>query len=650
MASYLDKFEINTAVDESSKMDLSCQHITTQDWMQLTPVYCKEMVPDEKIAVNMQTFTRLAPMPVPTFGRGNVHNRAFFVPYRTVWKGFTDFITDTVHVAGDQTSAIASGTPKFYMNELVEAFVQKGSIQLWESCKKFDASTVTGVPLDQYDIVTPIGWMYTQHLTGSTYDGAVPTATLGYAFKLSNVGRQALKILNSLGYQILACNGTEWGNFSMSALPLMSFFKVYIDWYFPSAYYGDTYRTLIEGILGRDTSTAFNLTASQLATIFTLCSYVMYDSDYFVSAFDRPDGPNVGQTSAVQLYDISNNGSTSSNAWKRVVKSSPTDLTSALANTPIMYGEKTDGTATGIAAITQYALHSLHALTDYMKRHQLAGARAMDRYLARFGKNLTAEKLNRSLYIGAKSFPLQFGDIMSQADTSGAQLGAYAGKGIGYGENTFGYSTDEYGMFIIATSIVPTVGYYQGIDRTVLHQSRFDFWTPEFDQLGNQAIAAAELYVPTNGSEVVDNSLGTTKAITSGLTTQIFGYTPRYAEYKCGRDRLTGDFKLSRFNQAGDTSNCWHLFREFDVSDFANDPTNIQHSLSFVQGYDSDQFNRIFYLTDAAGNTLPSADHFYMIHNFDVASYSKMAKLYDTYEFEDKGKKVTQDVNGVKVN
>lgn len=646
MASYLDKFTVQTAVDETSKMDLSCQHITTADWMQLNPIYSKEMVPGEKLAVNTQTFTRLAPMPVPTFGRANVHERAFFVPYRTVWKGWTDFITDTVHVSADQTSAIAGRVPVFNMVSLVNAFVMTGSSQLWESATTYTSGNVGTVNLSEYDVVTPIGWVKSHASFISSIAGTAPSTTNGFAFKLSAVGRQALKILNSLGYKLVLSDttGDGWDSFDYSALPLMSFFKVYIDWYFPSAYYGDTYRTLIEGILNSDTTATFNLSAAQLSTIFTLLSYVNYDSDYFVSAFDNPEGPNLGQASAVEMLDITNGtGSTSTNNWIRKISSSPSQLASAKSNTPQLFGVTTNGNAGSVASVTTYALTALKRLTDYMKRHQLVGARAMDRYLARFGKNLTAEKLNRSLYIGAKSFPLQFGDVMSQSDTTGANLGSYAGKGLGYGENTFGYETDEYGMFIITCSLVPTVGYYQGIDRTTMHINRLDYWTPEFDQLGNQAISAAELYVPQN-HELVNGTNGQSVNVLSGLPTQIFGYAPRYAEYKCGRDRLTGDFCLSRFNQAGDTTNSWHLFREFNNSDFNDSAANVQHSLSFVQGYDSTQFNRIFY------NTQDTNDHFYMIHNFDVASYSNMAKLYDTYEFDDKGKNITEEVNGVKVN
>lgn len=663
MASFLDKFSVPTAVDETSKMDLSCQHITTADFMQLNPIYTKEMVPNEKLAVNTQTFTRMAAMPVPTFGRANVHERAFFVPYRTVWKGWTDFITDTVHVAADQTSAIASKPPVFTMEALVKAMITPNTLPfpLYNVGSNAGFRVFTSqeaedeqLDFDDYDLVTPLG--YANSLGITSIGGITVGSADGVAFKFNAVGRQALKILNSLGYQLVISDDPAygWQGFEMSALPLLAFFKVYIDWYFPSQYYDDLYRTLIEGILNRDTTGTFSITAEQLSSIFGLIAYVNYDSDYFVSAFDNPEGPNNGQASLVNISDITNGAGQSSTAAtatirnaNRQVTSSPNPTNGWIApNTPAAYGFAQSGTAGSgnLNSLTQYTLTALKKLTDYMKRHQLVGARAMDRYLARFGKNLTAEKLNRSLYIGAKSFPLQIGDIMSQADTTGANLGAYAGKGLGYGENTFGYETDEYGLFIITCSIVPTVGYYQGIDRNVLHLSKLDYWTPEFDQLGNQAIGSAELYVPTKPSQYIDNSGQSDGGILDGLSTQIFGYAPRYAEYKCGRDRLTGDYRLSRFNQAGDTTNSWHLFREFDNEDWQGEARTIQHSLDFVKGIDGNQFNRIFYNTDS------TADHFYMIHNFDVASYSNMAKLYDTYEFDDKGKKITEEVNGVKVN
>ena len=304
----------------------------------------------------------------------------------------------------------------------------------------------------------------------------------------------------------------------------------------------------------------------------------------------------------------------------------------------------------GGTRITQFGLDALKALTDYVKRHQLVGARALDRLYARFGKSLDSAKLDRSSYIGAQNIPLQFGDVMSHAATQDDFLGSYAGKGIAYGaDGNFEFSTDEYGYFVIISSIVPQIGYYQGVDRTNLHLGRTDFWTPEFDQIGNQAIAKMELISPMNPyAEINEDTQSGDPGNFATLDTVegIFGYTPRYSEYKIGRDKLTGDFRYASKNGVGDTSSAWHLFR--NVGAYADQgPAYLKHNRYFVTGDDWAQYNRVFNYTNSG------VDKFYMIHTFNVTSNSPMHSLYDTYKFEneDEGaKKVVADVNGVKVN
>lgn len=647
MASYLDKFKVKVGIEKNTKLDMSCQHITTADFMQLAPVYIKEMVPGERISVHQETFTRLAPMPVPTFGRGNVHNRAFFVPYRTIYKGWNDFITDATHICSDGSSDGRIGTtvPYFTMKNLLAAlFMVSNASRRSNEFADFvavDAGSTQDADVIYSDEANPRVvdfYMYDPNLGVTISDVGTSGGHTSIGAIWKPKGRQVVKILESIGYKLVG--NSEWYTFQMSALPLMAFFKVYIDWYFPSQYYGDTSRAVIEAILNDDRSAnGVQIGVQELSTILSLVTYVNYDSDYFVSAFDNPQGPTTDAYSNMSITDITLGNKADSITTTTVSNSVYGSVNANKVGgngTPLLgtnYNATNGVNLTG--AISQYALTALKSLTDYMKRHQLVGARAMDRYLARFGKNLAAEKLNRSNYIGHTSFGLQFGDIMSQSDTDGAQLGAYAGKGLGYGTSGFDYDTDEYGLFIICNSIVPTVGYCQGIDRTVMHLAKLDFWTPEFDQLGNQAIGSGELYVNSyNGSSAINDS---------GFNT-IFGYTPRYAEYKIARDRLSGDFRIPHNSQSGDTSNAWHMMRLFNDASWSDNGNNVKHSKNFVLGTDGSQYNRIFY------NTESTADHFYVIHNFNIVSWSPMHALYDTYEFDSKGDTVVADVNGVKVN
>lgn len=132
---------------------------------------------------------------------------------------------------------------------------------------------------------------------------------------------------------------------------------------------------------------------------------------------------------------------------------------------------------------------------------------------------------------------------------------------------------------------------------------------------------------------------------------QVFGFVPRYAAYKTATcsDRLTGNFRLPSVNGGNffNGSGAWHLMREFDgITDFNRDYANVVHTPQFISGgADFSQYKRLFYEDDA-----DSPDNFTVIHNFEVAEYAPMKPLYDSYEFEDKGKKVTLQTNGVKMN
>lgn len=580
MASFLDKLKIKTATDEHVKLDLSSQHISTANFMQLNVAWAKELVPREKINVFMETFTRLDPLPVPTYGRGNINNRAFFVPFRTIFPAWNDFITDTRHdfnVAGS-TSGVSKLVTK--------------------------VPTVSNYTLLSYLMSSGIGVTS----TASSYDFA--TADQKY-IKLTAKGRQIMKQLQSLGYTIIpdASISTEY-----SALPLLALAKVYCDWYFPSAYTQDTVYSTVNGLFtynsisSVNSSYSFSLTTEHLKAIFNLIANgVNYDSDYFVSAWDNPVNPNDGAFS----NDIRVNGLTGD---------SDSDVTSNSDEPSV----NVNGT------FSQYTLNALRALTDYMKRHQLVGSRALDRYLARFGVNLPAEKLNRSIYIGSQKQGLQFGDVMATAEGGDVNLGDYAGKGVSYGDGNFSFDTDEYGIMIIISSIVPTTGYYQGLDRSLKHISKLDFYTPEFDNLGTQPIMKQELYTPINAY--------TMQGDISKLTTGVFGFTPRYSEYKVGKDRLTGDFRCHSMNTS---LTPWHLMREVNYETV----DSIVHDVNFVRSEDKGQYSRIFYSNDA-----DVSDKFKMIYNFNVTSHSPMKSMFDTYEFESHGKSVTEDVNGVKMN
>lgn len=570
-----NKFQIKTAKPAAVNQfnNLSCDHITTSNFMEVQPVYYRHLTPaDETLTVNAESYSRLQPMPIPTMGRAQQNLRAFWVPYRTIMSSWNNFITDT-YDGNPQTKM-----PLLSSREIQRLFAME------------EMSTGTG---------------------DNNLDFIINTGPQLFYYKFTPFGRKVYKVLLSLGYDYTLSN---LGNITYNALALLSYFKVINDWYYPSQYVANSPLT---GILNAVyTGSDISLSAEDILKAFQYAAAVdMYNPDYFTSAFDNPEGPSVVNNAGVIFKDITQQPITTH------VGNSPGN------NTPTMQVDP-DITPT---QITEYGLHTLHALSDYMKRHQLAGSRALDRYLARFGVTLSTEKLNRSTYIGVKSTPLQFSSVESTSSTESAYLGDYAGKGQSFIQDFFTCNPqNEYGMFLIINSFVPQVGYVQGIDRHNLHLTNYDFYTPEFDALGNQAISKLELY---------NNIVGYT-ANSEDVVNQVFGFTPRYSEYKVPRDFLTGDFRVR--SVGADNLQAWHLMRLFHVEDYQE----LVHDIDFVSGTDAKQYGRIFY-----ENTENGSDQIHCIFRFHVELSSHQKPLYDVFDFSNEdGHEIMLDTNGVKVN
>ena len=602
MSSFLDKFKLQTAKKPVSKFDLSCRHITTSNFMQLQPVYYRHLVPNQQIDIDTLVQCRMDALSVPTYGDARVNLRAFFVPYSLVFKGWNDFITDSVHVfSGDNNSEIINTVPSFTVDILFRSLFKTTSlVDYVVSDESIAAAKETF--LDNYDIQPD----YVLAVDGTSLyaddyfqDGYI-------AFSLSPAGHQVVKLLHSLGYTIFTDLSSAGGmcNVKLSALPLLAFVKAYLDWYYPSAYYQSPTRAALEALCKRDDGyLAFD--DIELGKIFSEVIRVSYDSDYFVSAFDNPVGPNQGAASAVVVNDPANYDDIEYNG---TVYSRISDM-EYYKNTPFISAQAGLPTDNMLGGFTQYAIDSLRALTNYMKRHQLAGAKAVDRLIARFGGAPLSETVSRSIYLGSSMAPLQVRDVMSNADTSGAGLGDYAGKGSMFDSNGhFSYTSKngEYGMLIIMASVVPSVSYYQGYDRNILRTDRLSFYTPEFDGMGTEAIQKGELFDDPQGKLIGVNQwpLG------------VFGFTPRYSLDKVARDFISGDFRFKSVGDVGFASNAWHLFRELDFDTSAA----IVHSRDFSVGSDADQYLRMFQ------NTSATADHFVLDFQFRVTSFAHRAE------------------------
>lgn len=592
--SVLSKQRVKSAAPRKSKMSLDSNHITTSDFMCLQPVYYRHMIPGENLNVNVTAISRLAPLAVPTYGRANLNLRAFYIPYRTINPTFNEFISDTIY-SNYSSSSIPAGVPLLKASVLRDAFHNNTYLD--------DLGTTP--PANPSDVYA-----------------------YGHYWNYTSVGRRKLKILESLGYKIV---WNDKGNFDYNALGLLAYARVYMDWYSLGQYLNEATYLAIQKLFNyNDPSTPLNLSSADLFNILSIFDLVSYDQDYFTSQWDNPVSPVSGLTSPIPTIE------------DNTITSSTVSMIGNDAGVPIIKSVDNSTNpptiSANVANLSENTLHLLHAINNYVKGHQMSGARAIDRLLVDYGIQLRSERLNRSTYLGSYIQPIQIGDVTSTANTSSdpsvSNLGDFAGRGFSSGQNSFQYEAEEFGMFLICSSIIPAIGYTQGFDRHNLHVDRFDFYNGRFDNCGTQATAKGELFI--------SGSVSFAGQASDYL--RPMGFLPRYAEYKVGKDYLTGDFAL---DSAHAGRNSWHLFRRFNEAYFNSSVNNVVHSFGFCNARnDHGDFDRIFQNTDN------DFDHFYNFFHFEVTSMIPALPLYDTYVFDNEENKesVIVEANGSKLN
>ena len=662
MASFLDSASVPVAAPERNHFDLSTQHITTSDFMELDCAYIRELTPGESIDIKMETFARMEAMPVPTFGRAVIKKSKFFVPMRLLFPAFSDYVSDSQHVASNfnySSNGIPQTIPTISNSTLVELFVND--------------TTDSGTSYDQRA-------MCYRASINDTPDFELTTGTTGsnsnvISYIFTDTGRQVYKLLTQLGYSIVwsRVDGQNGFDADYSALPLLGFLRIYADYYWPSQYHNAImYQNMISACK-KDDGTPYVVAADFIRPLLKQAGHVQYDasSSPFVACWDQPNQPSyenysdnfvlknidtIGQTYYKYGAQQGSSGSLGAGYVSNNMGNATTANTVGMANAPFISPSvfcTGANTTTVPAPISEYLLKSLKALTSFMKRNQLVGSRAYERLCSRYGVVSEAERLNRAVFLGSETQAIQIGDVMSTSDTEGANLGSYAGKGLSAGMTHLQYDTKEFGYVFILTSIVPMASTYQGCDPITMRINRTDFYQPEFDSLGVEAVPAKVLYTPSIYNAGFNQ-----------LNEQVFGFLPRYAWYKvAGKDKLTGNFRVSSLNgynpnfpMASNGASSWHLMREFDMLDY---PTaqDIVHGIDYIFGAnDSWQYKRIFY-DGVTGHdkSKVSPDHFTIIHNFEVGSLSPMKKLYDvvdelSVDAEHTHKKINMQVGGVKVN
>ncbi|QCS36425.1 major capsid protein [Capybara microvirus Cap3_SP_367] len=574
MANGFDSLHITDAVPNKSKFDLSRPHLTTMDFGEITPVFCEEGLPGDKFTVDMTAFARLAPMVFPTYGKCCLKSAAYYVDYYQLADDFEAFISGQTTYRGT--------TPQLRVisaDGILDLLTSNPSSEFFN-----DLSTEIANPSSE-----------------SEYDFTFDEDGIILYYKFTRKGRWVFKCLRSLGYDI----PTQRGDSSVfSAMPLLAFFKAYNDY------------------MALNSIQNMNITSQMLQAIKNKVSASVTVYPYEGGAGSEGytvsyNGSNVISGDVIRaMFDdirlcfdndyVTSLWSTANQAYPGLSQNITTPTLNGVQMNQSVVKDWNNTSVSGISgSISQRSLDVLRMFDNWVRRNNYVGSKDVNQIYARFGIHPENFKAKYSHMIGKSEDCIQVGDVTSTSDTyqdasNGAVIGSYAGKGIASGDSKFVYSPDEFGCLIILSWISVRPMYTRGFQRHTLRQSPTDFYTPEFDGVGGNAVSYREITVPKT---VDDESMG---YYNDGV-----GFNERYCEYRDSSKKgiVSGDFLLDTGMDA------WHFGRDLDSLYTSHNLGAQTYALNTygVPGSVS-EYDRIF---NNAGS-VAGRDHFFISFYFNV--------------------------------
>lgn len=634
---------IPIATDSRHVADLSQPTICTTDFFTPRIIYTHEVVPGEKWHCKVDGMTRCLPMYRPAYADMKNNIRAFFVPMRTLFYRWSNWITNSKD--GSATVDSVFYVTPFSLIKSLSTYSYRTRSQALQSDSylrfilnsEYTAHGSTIELPDNYDISYRV-------LSPRTIlsDSTLPDAETGDFYRVyvrfSKEAKLIWNFLQGLGYDVRTAYEYSIDDYDvydptsptastpyehLSAMPILAYAKVCLDYYVSPrdvTKYTSLHSFLNDFYTGSQTS----INATGLEVIYTAISDINYSVDYFTSAWEHPTGESSYISSGFSFEDPQLANSGYGDWLKDTLNVAPSHQFNRGPQT-VLNPNNGPTDQSNMPVLTQYLDTALHKLADLARRLQIIGLRPLDRFFSQRGIKLRSEYLNRSVYIGHSSSPFQISDVTSTGSIE--DLADYKGKAVNYNiGGSFDYeSGEDFGYIIIISTVVPDIKYFEGTPRYINHLSRNQFYQPEFDKLGVQAIRASELKSNLiNEDRVLNESANISDD-------EIIGYTDRYAEYKQNcYGKLLGDFKLHGHNTGLD---CWYLWRQLK--------SRTKLNASFRSASDRNQYDRVFEVTDSKD------DGFIQLFNIDVKASLPMSAMFDSYEWSDNvGHRVEQKING----
>lgn len=552
-----------------SNFDLSFAKYFTTDFFRLVPILCKEAVTGDTWTIGNRIVVRFQPMFAPVLADISVRVHYFFVPFRLLWNRdlyppveYTGQALASYKAPDAGFNCYAGGSDVIKLKGTWADFF-RGVITINSS---------TG-ELQDVNYLQPRAVPCTRDMCakGTLWDYfGFPTYTdNGNIYKIIS-GTDKYSPESPVS-QLSVSQSSDEDNYP-TIYPFAAYNLIFNEYYRDENYCN--YRALNAGT----------------------CADIAYRKDYFTSAlpYQQKGEPialpvssqiSVSGSGELDLPSVPIEGFSKDYGYYSVSLNNPSGATSnpnvlvrpVTPNENILIGLRTDSTykldanpLINSLSITSSAfdiadLRFAFQVQKFLERSARGGTRYTEFLRAHFAEHPRDERLQRPEYIGGSKQPIIISEVLQTGATeSGSPQGNMAGHAISVDSGFVGrYHVTEPGIIIGLMSITPKAHYQQGIHKSWLRRSRYDYFFHEFENLSEQGVEQEELYFTSINDDSHDK--------------KVIGYQGRYNELRMSNDEVSGDFR--------DILDFWHLGRKFSSAPAINK--------SFIYGNKNDT-KRIF--------------------------------------------------------
>lgn len=496
-----------------STFNLSEEVKLTCNMGDLVPILCKEIVPGDYFKVDTELLIKFAPLAAPVMHRMKAYVHYFFVPYEQVWEKWPDFINPKTNFPANIVPGYLK-TQNFLQYEDEVTIKQNiGTLADYLGLPVLNQWWITG-----NNQVNVAPFLVYQHIYNNYYrDQNLEEVGMNDAeHKDGPVDIDALRKISGF---LLPSNMPQ-GNYieGITKLRKRAWAKDYFTSALPSPQAGDDVLLPVTSDIVEDGAMRFN--------------YQVLD----------------GTTTQHNNVVINKNG------YLQNTGADPN-----ITGTSFRY---TSGLKSVNSQATINDLRKALALQRFKELAERGGTRYSEMVRNFFDTYLPDWYVDRPIFLGGSVQTINVGEVVqtSSNNTSTEQvLGQRGGIANSYGRTkTATLKAPCHGFIMGILSIRPEATYQQGLERMWYRKNVFDYPFPQFANLGEQPIYTWELFADRS----VDTEDGS-----------IFGYTPRYAEWKEGHCHVCGEFR--------DSLSYWHFGRKFTTTPNLNKDFVMMNDISY---------------------------------------------------------------------